>query len=215
MKVDRARAVLRRPKRTDNGKVATTRATTVAMEGASTWNQSPELQTAAARWKSAADALEKNAAKIADLKKLLAVAQAAQLANRRDWQTATQHVLALVTALAGGDAMIVLANGCDVQTRTKMTVEAPEIVGSSLGTEPGEGVLEWKCPSARNGYLVQTASDSKDASTYSHPVPCTRRSTTLRGIGTQRTTNVRVAAIDPASTTGIGPWSVWVPVMGR
>jgi hypothetical protein len=185
------------------------------MELASTWNQSPELQTAATRWTSAADALEKNAAKIADLRKLLAVAQAAQLANRRDWQIATQNVLALVTALAGGDAQIVLANGCDVQTRTKMTVEAPEIAGASLGTEPGEGVFEWKCPSARNGYVVQTSSDPKDASTYSHPVPCTRRSTTLRGIGTGKTISARVAAIDPASTTGIGPWSQWMNVGGR
>ena len=185
------------------------------MELASTWSQSPELQSAAMKWKISADALEKNAARIADLKKLLAVAQGAQLSYRRDWQTATQHVLALVTALAGGDALIVLANGCDVQTRTKMTVEAPEITGASLGTEPGEGVIEWKCPSARNGYVVQTASDAKDSSTYSHPIPCTRRSTTLRGIGTGKTTNARVAAIDPASTTGIGPWSPWITVMGR
>jgi hypothetical protein len=124
-------------------------------------------------------------------------------------------VLAAVTTVAGGDASVVHANGFDVQTRSRDAVEAPVLEGSSLGKEHGEATFTWTCPTARNGYVVQTASDRKDAATYSHVIPCTRKKMTLRGLASGSSLYARIAAIDPASTNGLGPWCEWFRITAR
>jgi hypothetical protein len=64
------------------------------------------------------------------------------------------------------------------------------------------------CRPAR--FLAQHATDPATAATISAPVPCTKPKLALTRITSGAALRFRVAAIDPASPTGMSPWSAWV-----
>ena len=207
--VANARAALRKPKRTDLGKIAVTHSTVGVMQASSLWSGSPDLQVAAKRWQASADALEANSAVVRDLQAKLGVAQNDQRVLRRQWEVATQQVLATATTVAKGSNDSVRELGLDVQTRAASNVVAPEPVGIAAGVDSGTAVVSWVCPSARNGFVLQIARDKADSATYSDIIPCTRTKYTYEGTSARNPFWLRVAAIDPSSKDGKGPWSAW------
>ena len=103
------------------------------------------------------------------------------------------------------------ADNFDVQGRTAPApLPAPDPPVFTQSKDYGEISISWAKGSARNGFVVQHASDRNDPSTYSAYVPCTKQSFTMRGLPQKTTLHFRIAAIDPTSEIGIGPWSVWV-----
>jgi hypothetical protein len=76
-------------------------------------------------------------------------------------------------------------------------------------------VLTWARGDARHGFVVQLARDPASPATLSVPVPCTRSRFTFTGGTPSSIVHLRVAAIDPTSPTGIGPWSDWIAATVR
>jgi len=214
--VDRAKPVIRRSRSTDTAKVAVTRTTVSVMQGSPAWANAPAIQTAATAWTTAADAVETNAKILADLRMKLVTVTAEQRGLRRDWNVATQHVLATVAMHTQGSADQIHAYGFDVLARAgSVTVETPADLVTSLGKATGEVAFRWARGSARHGFLVQHATDTANAATVSSAVPCTKAKYTLTGALPAQTVFFRVAAIDPASPTGHTPWSDWIAGTAR
>ena len=210
--VDRAVPVMRKPKRSDAMKVAAASTTVTAMQGSSLWNSNPALQASANAWNAAATTLGSNATVIADLRSKLATALAAQRGYRRDWTDALKHVLASAAVVTQGSADQVHELGLDVRTHATPGGLVPAPTGlAALPTKVvGEVVVGWDLGSAKHGFIVQHATDVANATTISDSIPCTKRKFKLSGLASGNMVHVRVAAIDPASSSGQSPWSDWV-----
>ena len=214
--VDRAVPVMRRAKHNDAAKVASTRATVNAMQGSPLWNTTPSVQAVATAWTAAADALESNAKALADARAKLATLMANQRALRRGWNDALRHVAANIAVVAEGSADHVQSFGFDVRTANVTgALPAPSGLTTALGKAVGEALVSWARGSAKNGFLVQRATDVANPATFSAPVACTRVRTTLKGMVSGSSEHVRVAAIDPTSESGQSPWSDWLGVTAR
>jgi hypothetical protein len=99
----------------------------------------------------------------------------------------------------------------DLITRRKLgALDAPEGLAVNPGSASGEVEAAWAKGVAGHGFVVQHATDPGDPTTISAPIPSTRPWLTLDGVPSQTNVSVRVAAIDPASSTGQSPWSAWV-----
>jgi hypothetical protein len=206
--VKRAKPLVRKPK-SDVAAVTMTRSKTTAMKGSSLWAQSPDLQAANTAWNKAADAMEKNAKDILDLRTQLSVLETAQVGLRHEWDAATEHMTGVVSVASQGDPALVLELGYDVRTRTLAgSIAAPEGLQAALGKAVGEARFTWIRGDARHGFIVQHASDVANQATYSVPAVTTRVKYTLKGATAP--VYFRVAAIDPSSPTGQSPWSAWV-----
>jgi hypothetical protein len=210
--VDRATPVIRKSKNTDGEKISVTRSITSTMQTAPQWNASPDLQTAVKAWNTAADAIEANAKSIADARTKLQALEATQRANRHDWTIATQKVTANVAETSQGSPDTVHALGFDVRTHVAPIAQAvaPSGITWQPGTAPGEAVVSWQRGTARHGFLVQRAADIANQATYTGPIPCTKTKYTITGEKPATIVNLRVAAIDPTTPAGLGPWSEWV-----
>jgi hypothetical protein len=209
--VDTAVPVIRKPKATDSEKITVTRTIVTAMKGTSQWSSSPALQAAAANWSSLADSLESNAKAIADARKALEGLVAKQRVTRQGWRVATKEVTGNVAAVTQGSADLVHSLGFDVITHAQPAAQpAPIGLVPLAGTAAGEAEVTWQRGTARHGFIVQRATDVANAATYTVPVPCTKVKYTIEGAPSASVVHVRVAAIDPRSSTGAGPWSDWV-----
>jgi hypothetical protein len=209
--VDSATPIIRKPKQRDGEKISVTRATTTAMQASTMWNTATTLQTVTTAWNANADAIEGNAKVIYDLKLKLAAAEASQRELRRNWKDVTKQVIATVATVCQGSADLVHQFGFDVLTHAALgPLSAPSGVGTSPGAVPGEADFAWERGNARHGFVVQHATDVTNASTVSAPIPCTKSKFTLVGAPSSSVVYFRVAAIDPTSTTGQGPWTDWV-----
>jgi hypothetical protein len=212
--VDRAVPLMRKPRKTDAQKVATTTTTVNAMQGTPLWNANPALQASANDWSTKSGAIGSNAALIEDLKSKLAKAQANQRTLRRDWEDSLKHVLANVATVTQGSADQVHELGFDVRTHATPGGLLPAPTGFAMAHTkvPGEVVVKWEMGDAKHGFIVQRAPDVANPATISAPIPCTRAKYTLKGV-TAGSMHLRVAAIDPASELGQSPWSDWVTVV--
>jgi hypothetical protein len=209
--VDTAMPIIRKPKHKDGDKISVTRATTTAMKASPTWNNAPTLQAVTTDWNANADAIEGNAKVIYDLRLKLAAAEANQRELRRNWNDVTRQVLATVATVCQGSADQVHQLGLDVLTHEALgPMPAPGGLGTAPGPLPGEAGFTWDRGSARHGFIVQHATDATNVSTVSAPIPCTKSKFTLAGAQSSTVVYFRVAAIDPTSATGQGPWSDWV-----
>jgi len=206
--IKRARPMVKRPT-VDTAKVALTRGASTAMQGSSLWAGSPDLQAANGAWNKAADAMEKNAKAISDLRSQLTVLEAAQVGLRHDWDAATEHMTGVASVVSKGAPGLVIELGFIVRTRTPAApLTAPEGLQAALGKAAGEALFSWHRGDAHNGFVVQHASDVANQATYSVLAATTRASYTLKGATAP--VYLRVAAVDPTSPTGQSPWSVWI-----
>ena len=202
--------------RTDGARVSATRTSTTAMEGSSLWSGSPQLQTVTTGWGKAADALEANGKVVTDLRKKLSTAVADQHGLRRDWKAATQQVLATAASVCQGSVDQIRALGYEVRSHAPIgALPAPTGLVVTPGKGLGEAVFSWTRGSARHGFIVQHATDVANAATISGNLPSTRSKFTLKGAQPSSTVHFRVAAVDPSSDTGVGPWSDWIAGMVR
>jgi hypothetical protein len=202
--------VIRRPKASDVAKIGVTRALTTAMKAAPLWSSAPAVQAAAATWNTVADTLESNARAIADARSTLATLEASQRANRQDWRTATLQITGAVAVACQGSPDLVQSLGFDVYKHVPAVAQgAPTELAALPGKVPGEAVVSWQRGTAKNGFVVQRATDPADPTTVSLPLPWTKTRYTIEG-PSRSIVHVRVAAIDATSPVGMGPWSDWV-----
>jgi hypothetical protein len=209
--VDRAVATIRRATNTDALKTSVTHSLSQAMSQSPDWPAATDVQTAVKVWSTGADAIDANAKVIAGLRAQLTAAEAKQSGLRRDWFAAKKQVVSTVTVFCGGSADKVKGFTLDVVTRTAIgPLAAPIDVTVNPGTALGDVVSKWTKGLATHGFVVQHATDPSNAATISGSTPSTKPSFTLGGMPSNATVSVRVAAIDPASSTGQSPWSAWV-----
>jgi hypothetical protein len=207
----RATPTIRKSKGSDVAKVTVTRSTTTAMKGSSLWSGSPTLQAANTAWNTAADAIEKNAKSITDLRSQLAVLEAAQVGLRHDWLASTKHMVAVAAVVAQGMPDQVAALGFDVLNHGAIGPQpAPAGLTAAIGPASGEVRFAWHRGTALHGFIVQHASDVANQATYSVQIPCTKSKYALVGAPSQSVVHFRVAAIDPLSSSGLSPWTDWV-----
>ena len=209
--VDKAKPYIKAPRKTDKQKVSVTRSVTTSMQGSPAWNSDPALQAASTVWNQRADAIEAGAKVVSDLHSKLKTAEGALLGLRRDWSVATQHMVATVAIHCNGSADEAVALGFDVQTRApKVPQTAPADLAVQPGKAAGEVVATWSKGTARNGFIVQHATDVANPATIAAPAPSTRPKFTLKGAQSLSTVFFRVAAIDPMVEAGRSDWSAWV-----
>jgi hypothetical protein len=209
--VDRAAARIRKPKRTDAERVSVTRSISQAMPQSPDWANATDLQAAVKVWSADADAIDTNGKLLVNLRGQVKTAEAKQLALRQNWVVSTAHVLSTATVLCGGSAERIQALSLDVDTRNKVgTLGVLAGLVVNPGTVTGEIVSAWTRGNAFHGFVVQHATDPANPATVSPPIPWTKHRFTLGGLAAKATMSFRVAAIDPTSPTGIGPWTDWV-----
>jgi len=209
--VDRAAAMIKKATNTDILKVSVTRSISLAAQQSPDWGSAKDIQTAVVVWNGGADAIETNAKVITDLREKVKTAEAKQNGLRRDWVAARGQVVSSVTVFCGGSADKVKAFAFDVRTRSKLgALSAPSELTVNPGTGVGEAAVLWMKGLATHGFIVQHATDPSNPATLSTPMPSTKPKLTLDGLPSKANVSVRVAAIDPASSTGQSPWSAWV-----
>ncbi len=196
---------------TDAEKVSVARAVLTAMKQSPSWATATDVQSAANAWSKNTDALEAGVTGIANLRAQLKNAEAAVASLRRDWAASKQQVTTNVTVFAAGSADVVKGFNLDVVTHARIgLLGAPIDLTVKPGKLTGEVLAAWAKGVARHGFLAQHATDPNTAATISAPVPCTKPKLAVTGLTSGATLSFRVAAIDPASPTGMGPWSAWV-----
>lgn len=209
--VDRASATIKKVTNTDALKVSVARGIAQAMQQSPDWALATDVQAAAKVWIKNADGIEANAKVITDLRAQVKAAEAKQEGLRRDWLASKQQVISSVTVYCGGSADKVTGFNLDVVTRGPIgALDAPAGLAVNPGKVTGEVVSKWEKGVAGHGFLVQHATDPTNPATVSPPIASTRASFTLGGMPSSANVSLRVAAIDPASSTGQSPWSAWV-----
>jgi hypothetical protein len=209
--VERATATIKKATHTDVLKVSVTSSISQAMQQSPSWATATDVQTAVKAWSADATAIATNATLIAALREQLGAAEIKQVGLRRDWVAGKQQVLSTITVFCGGSADMVKGFNLDVVTHARIgLLAAPQGLAVNPGKVAGEVVAKWAKGIAVHGFVVQHATDPTNAATVSAPTPSTKPRFTLDGMVSSANVSVRVAAIDPASPTGMSPWSAWV-----
>jgi hypothetical protein len=121
-------------------------------------------------------------------------------------------MIGTVSVVCEGSPDTVHLLGFDVFTHVGpiSQVYAPSGLVSLPATVAGEAAISWQRGTARHGFLVQRATDTANAGTYSAVIPCTKTKYKTEGEKSSTTVYLRVAAIDPTTPAGLSPWSDWV-----
>jgi hypothetical protein len=209
--VDRAVATIKEPTGSDALKVSVTGTISAAMAKSPDWAGATDVQAAVKGWTASAAAIEANSQIISGLRAQLATAESKQLGLRRDWLSSRKQVTSSVTVYCGGSADMVKGFGLDVITNGRLgLLDSPVDVAVNPGAVTGEVLATWTKGIAVHGFVVQHATDPTNPSTISGSIPSTKPRFTLTGLASSANVSIRVAAIDPASSTGQSPWSAWV-----
>jgi hypothetical protein len=208
--------VTKGPKITDDQKVTLTRDHTTSAKNSPDWANAADVQTAFAKWNTAADSIESNGKTITQLRKQLADAESQQRVNRLSWSACAQAVLIAVAIYAAGAAKTIVGLGFGTRMHASLG-PLPAVLGlkSLLGRLSGQTIVEWTRGLAKHGFLVQHATDPANQATWSVPTPCTKSKITVEGLPPGSTVHVRVCAIDPSQKGGQAPWSDWIAATAR
>jgi len=214
---DRAEPTLKQATNTDAEKVNVAYATAASMAKSPLWPTATDVQSAAKAWTVSADDLGANAKIIADLRNQLKAAEAKQLQLRRKYRSCRKQVLSSVAVVCAGSASDVTGFSLDVITRTAAKpLDAMTGITTQPGANIGDATAKWLRGLARHGFIVQHATDTANAATYSPAIPCTHVTYTVKNAGASGSTvYLRVAAVDPTSPTGMSPWSAWIAATVR
>ena len=214
--INRAAPAIRKPKKTDVEKVQCTQTMTTAMQASASWAAATDVQGAVKIWNTSASDIDANSKVIAQLKDQLAAGESKQRTLRRSWQAATAQVLSTVNVFCAGSADLVKGFNFDVRLHAALGAQAAVAsLTVSTGKQSGEVVAAWPRGTGIHGFVVQTATDTGNAATYSALTPCTKTKYTLDGSPSGSIVHLRVAAVDPTSKSGIGPWSTWAAGTAR
>jgi len=208
--IDRARPVVGTPAKSDAEWVKFAHEIATTMQASPNWGQAVDVHPALDRVSKGADAIAANAATIAELKLKLRDAAGTQRTLRRDMAVSTRALQSAVEVFAAGRVDVVKGFGFEVVGHT---ASAPQAAPADLTVNPGklagQLAVSWKKGQARNGFIVQHATDPANQATYSAIAPRTRTKTTLGGLPSGTVVHVRVAAVDPTTASGMSPWSDW------
>jgi hypothetical protein len=196
--------------------VTLTRQIGQAMQSSPDWAKAADLQSAVKVWNGDADAIEANGKAIVNLRGELKTAEAKQRARRQNWAVSTGHVLSTATVLCNGSPERVAGLALDVETRGRVgTLGMIASLVVHPGKASGEVTASWPRGNLRHGFVVQHATDPANPATVSPQIPWTKTRFTLGGLPANAMVSFRVAPIDPASPTGVGPWTAWVAGSAR
>jgi hypothetical protein len=186
------------------------------MQSSPDWSASPALQSVVKTWSAAATSIDTQVKMAAGLRAQLKNAMATLASLRCDWQVAKEQVTSTATSVCAGSPDRVKALNLDVVVYARIgALGAPVGLAAVPGTGSGQVALAWTKGNAIHGWLAQYATDPTNASTVSAAIPSTKRTLTLSGLPHGVTLSFRIAAIDPASPSGLSPWSAWVPATVR
>jgi hypothetical protein len=186
------------------------------MQSSPDWSASPALQAVVKTWSAAATSIDAQAKVAAGLRAQLKNTLATLASLRVDWQVAKTQVTSTATSVCAGSPDRVKALNLDVIVYARLgALAVPGGLSASPGTASGQVDLVWTRGDATHGWLVQYATDPATPASFSAAIPSTKRRTTLSGLPHGATLSFRVAAIDPASATGMTSWSAWVPATVR
>jgi hypothetical protein len=212
--VVRVRPSLGKPRKTSGQIVDTTHSSVAAMKASSEWANAADVQTAVAKWSTAADEIAGNAAIIAQLKDQLKAAVAKQRTLTHTWSVCTQQVLTSVDAYCANSPVKIQSFGLVAVTATAHALlDVPTDIASSPGPLPGESRFTWARGLAIHGFLVQHATDTGNPASFSPATPCSKVRFTFSPppvLPSGSSVYLRVAAIDPHAALGQSPWSAWV-----
>jgi hypothetical protein len=184
------------------------------MKSSASWASAADVQTAVAKWSTAASDIAANTALIAQLKDQLAAAVGKQRSLRHTWSVSTSQVLTSVDAFCANSPVLIEGFGLVAVTNTAHALlGVPTDIATSPGPLPGESRLTWSRGLATHGFLVQSATDTGNPASISPPFPCSKVKYTYApkpAPPSGSSVFFRLAAIDPHSSTGQGPWSAWV-----
>ncbi len=100
--------------------------------------------------------------------------------------------------------------GIDVRTAKALgPLPAPTNLVLVRGKAVGTVTAKWDKGMGSHGFVVQHATDSANAATYSTPKPWTKTKCIVDGLPSGSTVYFRVAAIDPSASSGTGPFTPW------
>jgi hypothetical protein len=211
-KADSAIARFTEPMDTEAEKVSGAETHIAAIKASANWGAATAVQTATNAWATGTTTVDTEAQTIANLEKELGVARTNQLANVRRWTFLRQAVLGAINAFSDGSRDTMLTFGVAVASAT---AHAP--ASSPIGLMVRKGkvsrTVAWQwflTPKNRYGFMVQHATNVADATTYSQPMMCSKRSFKLLLQTPGATISLRVMALDPALPTGQTDWSGWV-----
>jgi hypothetical protein len=214
-KADHAVARFTEPMETEAEKVSAANTHIASIKASSNWAAATGVQAATNDWATATAAVQAGTQSIATLEKALGVARTSQLANLRRWGLQRQALLGAINLFSDGSKDTMATFGVAVAAPTEHQPAAVP-VGLMGRKETLSRTVAWEwflTPRNRGGFMVQHATNVADATTYSPPTACSRRSfkLTLQAPGT--TISLRVMALDPTLPSGQTDWSGWVPLM--
>jgi hypothetical protein len=214
-KADRATARFTARMETEAEKVSGAQAQITSIKASTNWAAATAVQTATNAWATETTAVDTGAQLIASLEKQLGVARTNQLVNLRRWTLQRQATLNAIDVFCDGSKDTMLTFGVAVAART---AHAPASVPVGLMSRKGKvsRTVAWEwflTPMNHYGFMVQHATNVADATTYSPPTACSKRSFKLTSQTPGTTISLRVMALDPALPTGQTDWSAWVPIM--
>jgi hypothetical protein len=209
-------ATIKRSTRTDAEKVTVTSEISQAMQSSPDWSASPALQAVVKTWSVAATSIDTQVKMAAGLRAQLKNAMATLGSLRCDWQVAKEQVTSTATSVCAGSPDRVKALNLDVVVYARIgALGAPVGLAAVPGTGNGQVDLTWTKGDAIHGWLVQYATDPATPASFSATTPSTKRKITLSGLPHGVNLSFRIAAIDPASATGMSPWSAWITATVR
>jgi len=212
-KADHAIARFTEKMDTESEKVDGAEAHIAAIKASSSWGAATGVQTATTAWATETTALDTDNTSIAALEKALGVARTNRLASLRRWTLQRQAVLSAINVFCDGSRDTMLTFGVAVAESTPHQ-PASTPVGLMSRKEAVAHAVGWQwflTPLNRYGFMVQHATNVADATTYSQPMVCSKRSFKLLQQTPATTISLRVMALDPALPTGQTDWSTWVP----
>ena len=174
----------------------------------------PLVQTATNAWATENTTLDTNAQTIAGLEKQLGVSRANQLVNLRRWTLQRQGVLSAINLFCDGSSDTMATFGVAVASSTRARRRRARRSASWRRKDKVSRAVAWQwflTPQNRYGFMVQHATNVADATTYSQPMACSKRSFKLLLQTPGTTISLRVMALDPALPTGQTDWSGWAP----
>jgi hypothetical protein len=167
---------------------------------------------AANAWAAETTNVDTAAKLIANLEKQLGVARGNQLANLRRWACQRAATLNALNVFCDGSKDTMLTFGVAVAATTAHE-PASTPVGLTARNGKAGGVAGWQwllTPKNYYGFMVQHATNVADATTYSQPMTCSKRSFKLLLQAPGASFSLRVMALDPLLPTGQTAWSAWV-----
>ena len=210
--IDRATPTIKKATETDAEKIAVGTAVAAAVMASPNIGAAPDVAAAATSLSKLTVNLDTNAKSIAQVRKQLIASESKQRTNRRQWRAAKKQLLANADVYCNGSLDLVQSFSLDVITQAPATPGGrppPDNILGLAGKSVGQVGAEWDRGLTRV-FVVQWATDTANAATYSPNISCTKRTFMLSGQTTGAHIYFRVAAHDTTMLEGHGPWSAWV-----